>query len=285
MLAQALESAMALDDTRYKLEVIVVDDSSTDSTSDVVAGFPVRYLYSRGLSVQSARDAGLKAATGSFVMFLDDDDVLLPEAIGAQLDVFRIHPEYGAVHARSELVDESLASLDIILPDVPVSSGWILTDLLAYTPQIATVLTRAEVARAAGPFDPLLPGGEDWDWILRIAGRFPIGRIETPVMRFRMRSDPEEALDWKRFPALKTIFRRHTRHMAVSERIRVRPILWRHRGRAASRFVLYAQENWELGHRRRALASLNYAFRCSPAHTAVMLGRVTLVASRSRLRR
>jgi glycosyltransferase involved in cell wall biosynthesis len=273
LLAEAIESALALDQSRFVLEIIVVDDGSTDETAAVLNRYPVRVLHGGGAGVQAARDLGLSAATGSYVIFLDDDDVLLPDAITAQLAVFDEHPEYGAVHGQYQLADENLHALGPTVPAPPLTSGWILSDLLAYAPQIATVVTRTDLAREVGPFDRSVPGGEDWDWILRVAGRHQVGRVAAPVMQFRTRTDPEEELDWKRFPALVTIFRRHTRDLPFAERVRVRPKLWRQRGFFAWRFIQHAEQNWKAGRRDRTARSLAYAFRCSPPHALASLGR------------
>jgi hypothetical protein len=141
--------------------------------------------------------------------------------------------------------------------------------LLTYWPQVGTIVTRASVAREAGDLDPTLSGDTDWDWLLRIARRYPIGRIEQPVMLFRQRGVAEEAQSWRRFPAMITIFHRHVNSLGFIKRMRLQPILWRHRGWWAGNFLNYARMNYAKGERKRAYRSLYYAFRCSPPHALI----------------
>src|SRR6516162_2547473 len=86
----------------FDLDVIVVDDASTDSTATVVAEYPqVRYLrLSTQRGVSAARNAGIEASRGTFVCFLDDDDVWLPGRLRLQLPVLERHPEAGAVYSQ-----------------------------------------------------------------------------------------------------------------------------------------------------------------------------------------
>lgn len=269
LVRQAVESALALDQERFDLEIIVVDDGSTDDTPAVLSTLPVRRITTEGIGMGPARSLGLRHASGDFVSLLDDDDVFLPTAIIVQLDVFDRHPEYASVHAQAQRTGPDLTPFGAPFPEGPLRSGHILNELLGYFPQVATVLTRRDAAREAGDFDPDLPGDNDWDWLLRIAARHPIGTIAVPVVLFRQRFEPNEELAWRRFPAVATIFHRHTAQLPLLSRLRLRPLLWQHRGWGASLFLTYAQDNWRNGDRRRAARSLGYSVRASPAHCAV----------------
>jgi hypothetical protein len=149
--------------------------------------------------------------------------------------------------------------------------------LLTYFPQVGTILTRMEFAREAGPFDPTLSGDNDWDWLLRIARLHPIGAVEVPVMLFRQRDQPDEQLSWRRYPAVRLIFRRHTADLDFLDRVRLEPILWRHRGWWADLFLRYSVEHWQSGDRCRAARSAVYAIRCSPVHAAIGCIRRTVI--------
>jgi glycosyltransferase involved in cell wall biosynthesis len=269
MVVEAVESALAIDTSNLELEIIVVDDGSTDDTLEVLATFPVKVVHAGGVGMAAARAAGVSAATGDYVALLDDDDMWLPPAIAAQVAVLEQHPEYGAVHGQSRLVTWDKVPFGPSMPAGPLTSGWIVNDLLRYFPQIGTIVTRTSVARSVGDMDSSLPGDPDWDWVLRVAERHQIGRIEVPVVLFRQRGEPEEEQCRRRFPAMPLIFKRHTAQLSLWERIRVRPILWRHRGWCAGVFLNHAGANWRNGRRRRALRSISYAVRWSPPHTAV----------------
>ena len=81
LIGETLRSVAA--QTYPNIETVVIDDGSTDDTQAVIAGFPVMSLRTDGVGAAAARNAGLDAASGDFVMFLDSDDLLEPDAIEA----------------------------------------------------------------------------------------------------------------------------------------------------------------------------------------------------------
>ena len=266
---EAINSVLAVQSHKFDTEIIVVDDGSTDNTPELLKQYPVVHLRTAGIGMANARNTGLKAAKGDFVTLLDDDDVWLPNNIAPHIELFEQHPEYGAVHAQSQLADYAGTPFGAPVPAAPLPSGWIFEELLTYWPQVGTIVTRAAVAREAGDLDPTLSGDTDWDWLLRIARHHPIGRIEQPVLLFRQRATAEEELSWRRFPALLTIFHRHTKPLGFVKRMKLQPILWRHRGWWASNFLDYARINYAKAEHKRAYRSMYYAFRCSPPHALI----------------
>ena len=268
-LKEAIESVLTVQSQKFDLEIIVVDDGATDDTPEVLKQYPVVHLRTSGIGMANARNTGLRAAHGDFVTLLDDDDVWLPNNIAPHIELFEQHPEYGAVHAQSQLADYAGTPFGDPVPAGPLPSGWIFEELLTYWPQVGTIVTRAVAAREIGDLDPTLSGDTDWDWLLRVARRYPIGRIEQPVLLFRQRATAEEELSWRRFPALLTIFHRHTKPLGFIKRMKLQPILRRHRGWWASNFLDYARINYAKGEYKRACRSLYYAFRCSPPHALI----------------
>jgi glycosyltransferase involved in cell wall biosynthesis len=275
MLREAIESVLTVKDqnhAKFDIELIVVDDGSTDDTPQVLKGYPIRTFRTTGLGMAGARNLGLHSATGDFFTLLDDDDVWLPNNIAPHIALFEARPELGAVHAQFRNTRPDLTITGSPGPECSYESGWIFEELLTYFPQVATILTRMEVARKAGDFDPSLTGDNDWDWLLRIARRYPIGRIAEPVLLFRSREKADERLAWRRFPAVVTIFKRHTRSLGLIKQLQLRPILWRHRGWWATfYFLTYARMNFENGDRSRGLRSFYYACRASLPHVLLNL--------------
>src|SRR5918995_1252705 len=91
-LVEAIESVLAQSYPRF--EIVVVDDGSTDDTSEVAARYPgVRYVYQNNQGVSAARNSGLARSEGEYVVFLDADDRLLPEALEAGLRCLEARPE------------------------------------------------------------------------------------------------------------------------------------------------------------------------------------------------
>src|SRR5215213_4115846 len=98
-LGEAIESVLAQSYPNF--EIIVVDDGSPDNTSEVAARYPgVRLVRQENQGLSGARNAGLARSEGEYVVFLDADDRLLPEALEAHLEHLKAHPECAFVSGR-----------------------------------------------------------------------------------------------------------------------------------------------------------------------------------------
>ncbi len=164
----ALASVCA--ETYPDVECIVVDDAGTFQPPPGLAQ-PVRVLRSGMGGVASARNAGLAAAHGEFIIFLDDDDVALPDRIAtlvAAADRHRADLAFG----RTRRV---LPGSAVQLPDVPTAvmpSDHIgLCDILTCTPHVNSVLVRTSALRAVGGFDQIASHFDDWSAWIRLADR------------------------------------------------------------------------------------------------------------------
>jgi glycosyltransferase involved in cell wall biosynthesis len=188
LLQEALDSVYAQKEMRvvFELEVIVVDDASSDSTRDVMVNYPeARYLRlpaTKGPAV--ARNAGMAASKGSYIAFLDDDDVWLPIKLSLQVPALEEDPEVGAVCSELRQHDGRW-----VLPRVrPVPSGQVFHRLLMsgnIYGNPAGVLLRRRALEAVGGFDESLPCFEDYDLWLRLAARFPFAFVPGIVALHR----------------------------------------------------------------------------------------------------
>jgi glycosyltransferase involved in cell wall biosynthesis len=175
-LASAIDSVLA--QKHANVEVIVVDDGSTDATPAVAARYPeVRYLCQRNLGESEARNHGGTEATGEFILFLDADDQLTPEAIGTSVQRLREQPTCAFAYGHQQFVDAEGA----VLPSNPERTRMFQTclrnaDAYAYMLRMnyplrapGAVLYRAELVRRIGGFAPEFRTGADLDLNLRIA--------------------------------------------------------------------------------------------------------------------
>jgi glycosyltransferase involved in cell wall biosynthesis len=105
LVQEAIDSVLAQDGLgkSFDMEVIVVDDASTDETPEVASKYPeVRYLrLTTKHGEGGARNAGIKASRGKYIAFLDDDDLMLPERLKLQVPPMERHPEIGVVYSQN----------------------------------------------------------------------------------------------------------------------------------------------------------------------------------------
>lgn len=119
-LRAAIESALC--QTYSPVEVIVVDDGSTDTSRDIMEQYSERIIpvYQRNAGQAAAFNAGLARASGSVVVFLDADDMLMPDMVGMAMGAFGSNPALAKVQFRVELVDAEGAPLGECLPPAGV---------------------------------------------------------------------------------------------------------------------------------------------------------------------
>jgi glycosyltransferase involved in cell wall biosynthesis len=186
-LPEALESVRAQKRGDLDLEVVVVDDGSTDATSRVAGGVPdVRVRRQRHRGLAAARNAGLRESTGALVVFLDADDRLLPGALAAGAEALARHPEAALVYGRYRHVDADgrpvVAPFGEI-PDAPDEVDLLRVNCIG---MIGAVTFRRAALEAAGGFETRLGACEDWDLYLRIARRSSIRRHDALVAEYRL---------------------------------------------------------------------------------------------------
>ncbi len=188
-LAIAIDSI--LDQTEPVLEVIVVDDGSTDGTAELLAAYRgharIRVLSQRNRGQASARNRGLAACRGDLVGFCDADDLWLPDKIERQLSVFTADPDLGVVYTDLIYVDEQGQYLPT--PHPARASGWIAADLLAFgNVTFGTSLIRRDALLEIGGFDESIDMGDDYDLLLRLSARYRFQYLDVPLYLYRQRS-------------------------------------------------------------------------------------------------
>ena len=155
----------------YDLEVIVVDDASTDATPEVIRRYPqlkcIRLSESRGVS--AAVNAGLRACQGSYITFLDDDDEWLPHKLRIQVPALETHPDVGVVYGQSIVRFDGREQFSPHPSQAP--SGRVFEPLLLcnFCGHHASLVVRRGAFDRAGYFDESLMSYEDWDLSLRLA--------------------------------------------------------------------------------------------------------------------
>ncbi|MGC2518225.1 MAG: glycosyltransferase [Burkholderiales bacterium] len=179
------------------LEVIVVDDGSTDNTCDVVAryGAAVTLIRQRNAGAAVARNEGMRRARGEYVALLDADDLWLPGKLRLQVDYLERHADVALCCTRWHLLHpdaaghyhiERAAAPESARVD-PKCAGWIYCELLldceVWT---STVVMRRNLSERIGGFDAELRRGQDYDYWLRASRVTRIDRLDAPLALYRL---------------------------------------------------------------------------------------------------
>lgn len=184
LLRRAVESAFA---AGTNLEVIVVDDASTDETAAVCHELTgIKYVrVERNQRVAGARNLGLLASVGQYITFLDDDDVRLPGSLDRQIELLATNSEAGLIYGQAILVDQAGEPTNQSYPHI-CHQGDVLWELLGqnFIPCGTAVFRRSCLDRV-GLLDQSLAGIDDWDLWVRIAELYSILALAEPVIRWR----------------------------------------------------------------------------------------------------
>lgn len=186
---QTLESVLA--QTLREIELIVVDDGSTDGTQAILAGFSdgrLRVLRQKNGGVSAARNAGLAAAHGAYIFFLDADDILLPNALAemaATLDKNPLSVACFAHHIRITQDGKELSDrADLAWKTFPAKDT--LRHLVGKNFIVCgAICIRTGAARLVRGFSPSLTWGEDWEFWCRLALLGDFAALNEIVLLYR----------------------------------------------------------------------------------------------------
>lgn len=179
-----------LHQTFSDLEVVVVDDGSTDDTAQLVKAIAddrVRYLYQSNHGVAAALNTAWRAAQGEYLAMLGSDDLMLPDQLAILLADLDHDPRLGLVYARAQGMDPHGNSLPQILGAPPKFPGQTLKSNL-YGDSVCGIacLFRKSCIEQAGGFNESLIANEDWDLWIRMAELCQFAYRDQILARFRM---------------------------------------------------------------------------------------------------
>jgi glycosyltransferase involved in cell wall biosynthesis len=165
-LAEALSSAVG--QTYENVEIVLVDDGSTDRSAEIARGFPqVRVVSQRNAGSSAARNTGLGVSESEFVLFLDADDRLAADAVQNHLEGFAQRPDVAMVYGGVRIIDRFGNVLEQLPWEVKTTPWRDLLVLLAPVPTQS--MFRRDRLVAAGRFDPKVGLAQDFELLTRLA--------------------------------------------------------------------------------------------------------------------
>ncbi len=185
--SQAVASVLAQEPN--DLEVVVVDDGSTDSTLEVLSAYAsdprVTVIAQANLGQPKAKNAGIRACKGRFIAFCDADDYWLPGKLAKQMPLFEKDPRVGVVYSRAA-VPQSDGSLKHST-ERQFFRGDVLQQLFVRNiVPFGTAVVRKECLDQVGYFDESIPMGIDWDLWLRVAAHWHFDYSPEPTYAYRI---------------------------------------------------------------------------------------------------
>jgi Glycosyl transferase family 2 len=183
-LRETLESALA--QTYPCVEIIVVDDGSTDRSGGIAQEYPIRYIHQSNRGLTPSRNLGIQESRGSYIVFLDADDRLKPEAIEIGLRVLAQHPECAITVGDHLFVSADGSYLGPSKKKCLPGAHYEALLQSNFIEMISSVLFRKSVFDAVGIFDVNLRVAEDYELYLRIAREHAIWCHPTVVAEYRL---------------------------------------------------------------------------------------------------
>lgn len=198
-LHDALDSVA--DQTYDHIEVVVVDDHSPEPVEQSLAGrrdgYPheltvVRHDTNRGAS--AARNTGIERAAGSWIAFLDDDDVWASGKIARQVDRIRGDDEIGVVYTGMRAVDDDGNTLRT---QRATHSGDLTRTLLCrnVVGSFSVVMVRRAAIEDAGTLDERFPSWQDLEWYVRLSEHWPFAAVEEPLVEITQETGHKQISD------------------------------------------------------------------------------------------
>jgi|GEM_PF-1135942 len=205
-----------LNQTYKDIELIVINDGSTDETEEVIKPYlrDINYIHQENSGSGKARNEGIKAAKGEYIAFIDDDDIWLPWKLELQMEIFNKHKEIGIICTNFSIFNDKeerpsgikeyfglfkRTNLDfdtifkqnkrIFFNDKEFNFYWgdifptIIQGSLIHQ---VSILTKKNIVEEIGFYNESLSDNEDYDVCLKIGEKYEIGYVDIDTVKVRL---------------------------------------------------------------------------------------------------
>jgi glycosyltransferase involved in cell wall biosynthesis len=183
-LSETIESALA--QSYPRIEIIVVDDGSRDETAKIARSYGVRYIYQENRGISAARNKGILHSRGKYVLFLDDDDRLLPNAVETGVSLLEEHPECALAVGEHRYIGPDGQPIGYSNKQASGRDHYLMLLENNFIETPCSALHRRSDLALTGGFDESLHGAEDHEFYLRTARQSTWVAHETPVAEYRL---------------------------------------------------------------------------------------------------
>jgi len=181
-----------LGQTLKDLEVIVIDDGSTDDTGKIVASFKddrIKYYYQENKGLPNARNKAMEMSRGEYIAFLDHDDLWLPTKLEKQVDLLNSHSDIALVYSNYFCFFPN-GKKKLVLKGRQPQDDAFEGFLCNYPVGILTAMVRKKVIDRLGLFfDENVTLCEDYDFFIRLAYQAKAAYITEPLALYRIHSN------------------------------------------------------------------------------------------------
>jgi len=200
--------------TYENVELIVIDDGSTDNSADIIERLATdakfTYICQHNHGVAATLNQALSLATGKYISLCASDDIYFSDKIATQVQYLEQYPEYGMCYGKVLCFNESIDHTW----EYPTSNkkDWVYDDLLhgCFIPAPSTFIRR-DVIEEVGGFDETL-WIEDWDLWLRISLKYPIGYQDKFFTYYRQHENNLSTQAFKMYIGEKATLNKHVNH-------------------------------------------------------------------------
>jgi len=189
-LSEAVQSILGQSFSDF--EFVIVDDGSTDKSSEILAQYMrrdgrIRFHRHTNKGRAVSLNIGMELSKGRYIARMDADDVALPHRLKEQVDFLELHPEVGLLSGSYERISSDGRLLDRVrlpLRDDEIRSMMLHSNAMCHP----AVMMRKEVAIACGGYRKVFLDADDYDLWLRMSERIQLANLEQPILRYRVHS-------------------------------------------------------------------------------------------------